>query len=229
MDRVALLPLVARWWWVLALATLLAGGAGYVAVAQVPKTYRAETQALVGRINTDTSLDVSGALAGTYADIVTSQNVLDAAIRSTGSKYTTKELDEATTAISNDVTRIVTITVEHRDPTWAARLANALARRLSQLSTREDELSKVVLEAFNAQPEIEALQGAARVRVRRAAQRVFAPSVAGRVTIIDPARPPESAAKPVVPLVVLLAAVSGMLIAGVFILVWESRRPREPR
>lgn len=225
MDRVALLPLVARWWWVLALGMLVAGAAGYGAVTQVPKTYEAEVQVLVGPINTDVSLDASGALASTYADLATSQNVLDTAIKATGSKLTTIELDKATTAISNEVTRIVTITVESRSPTRAAQLGNAIARRLSFLSTEVDSASKSVLDAFESQPEYQSLPPGFQNRVKRAASRVFGPSAAGRLTIIDPARPPESAAKPVVSLVVVLSAVGGLLITGIFVLVRESHRP----
>lgn len=230
MDRVALLPLVARWWWVLALGMLVAGAAGYGAVRTVPKTYRAEVQVLVGPINTDVSLDASGALASTYADLATSQSVLDSAIKATGSKLTTNELDKATTAISNEVTRIVTITVEHREARRAAQLANALARRLSFLSTEVDSASKSVLDEFASQPEYQSLRPGLQNRVKLAAARVFGPSPAGRLTIIDPARPPDSAAKPVVPLVVLLSALGGMLITGIFILIRESRGPtrREP-
>lgn len=223
MDRVALLPLVARWWWVIAMGALVAGVAGYGAVTRVPKTYQAEVQVLVGPINTDVSLDASGALASTYADLATSQNVLDAALKATGSKLTTTELDKTTTAISNGVTRIVTITVESREPRRAAQLANALARRLSFLSTEVDSASESVLDAFQSQPEYQALERGVQIRVNRAANRVFGPSAAGRLTIIDPARPPEDAAKPVVALVVVLSAVGGLLVAAIFILFRESR------
>jgi capsular polysaccharide biosynthesis protein len=224
-DRVALLPLVARWWWVLALGMLVAGIAGYGAVTRVPKTYEAEAQVLVGPINTDVSLDASGALASTYADLATSQNVLDSAIKATGSKLTTTELDKATSAISNEVTRIVTITVENPDPTRAAQLGNAIARRLSFLSTEVDSASKSVLEAFEATQEYQSLPPGFQSRVRIAASRVFGPSAAGRLTIIDPARPPDSASKPVVPLVVVLSAMGGLLITGIFVLLRESHRP----
>lgn len=225
MDTVALLPLLARWWWLLVLGTIVAGVAGYGAVTQVPRTYQAEVQALVGPINTDVSLDASGALASTYADLATSQSVLETAIRRTGSSLSTVELEKATTAISNQVTRIVTISVESRNPTRAAQLANALARRLSVLSTQVDSASKSVLDAFQDQPEYQALEVPLRDDIRRAANRVFGPSAAGRLTIIDPARPPENAAKPVVPLVVLLSALGGLLITGIFVLFRESRSP----
>jgi capsular polysaccharide biosynthesis protein len=219
------LPLLARWWWLLALGTIVAGVAGYGAVTQVPKTYQAEVQALVGPINTDVSLDASGALASTYADLATSQSVLETAIKNTGSSLSTLELEKATTAISNQVTRIVTISVESRDPTRAAQLANALARRLSVLSTEVDSASKSVLDAFQSQPEYQSLQPAVRDKVKVAANRVFGPSAAGRLKIIDPARPPESADKPVVPLVVLLSALGGLLITAIFVLFRESQSP----
>lgn len=224
MDRVALLPLVARWWWVLLLGTFLAGAAGLAAVSSVPKTYKAEAQVLVGPVNTDVSLDASGVLASTYADLAKSQNVLEAALRATGSKLSTTEFDKATTAVSNQVTRIVTITVESRDRNRAAQLANAVAKRLSSLSTEVDTASETVLETFKQQPEYQALERPLQDRIGRAAERVFGPSAAGRVTLIDPARPPERPAKPVVSLVVALSAIGGLLIAAIFVLFREARR-----
>lgn len=224
MDRVALLPLVARWWWLLALGSLIAGGAGYGAVTTLPKTYQADVRLLVGPINTDVSLNASGALASTYADLVTTRSVLGAAIKATRSELSTTELDGATTVLSNQVTRIVTISVESRDATRASQLANALASRLTSLSTEVDPASEGLLEAFRAQPEYKALPSGIQSRVESAAGRVLGPSVAGRLTVIDPATRPDSAVKPVVPLIVLLSALGGLLTTGIFVLFRESRR-----
>jgi capsular polysaccharide biosynthesis protein len=225
-DRLALAPLVSRWWWLLALATVIAGVAGYGAVTRAPKTYQSSVQVLVGPINTDVSLDASGALASTYADLAKSQSVLANAIKVTGSGLTTPELAKATTAISNQVTRIVTITVQNRDPARSAKLANAVAQRLGTLSTEVGTASASVLAAFHSQPEYQALERKTQNRVDRAASRVFGPSVAGRLTVIDPARVPTSAVKPVVPLVTLLSAVGGLLMGGIFVLLRESRTQR---
>lgn len=224
MDRLALQPLVSRWWWLLALATVVAGVAGYETVTRAPKTYQASAQILVGPINSVTSLDASGALAGTYADIVTSERVLDATISSTNTNLSATELAKLTSAISNQVTRIVTIRVENQDAVLAARLANALANRLTVLSGEADPASNSVLEAFQAQPEYQRLPARTQERIKLAASRVLRPSPAGRASIIDPARPQNSPIKPVVPLIVLLSALGGLLISGVFVLIRESRR-----
>jgi len=227
---VALLPLVLRYWWVLALSMAIASAIGFLVVSGAPKVYQAEVALLVGPVNTDVSLDASGALASTYAEIATSQKALVSAIGATGAKMTPLELKESVTAVPNQVTRIVTVTVEDRDAGLAARIANALARHLRVLSGEVDAAAETVLERFADDSRIAGLSERTQLEVNAAAKRVFGPSTAGLVTVLDPAAPPEKPARPIVPLTVGLAAICGLVIATILILFKESRiapRPRE--
>ncbi|MEA2131995.1 MAG: Chain length determinant protein, partial [Solirubrobacteraceae bacterium] len=81
MNNGSLAAFAWRWWWVLLIATLLAAGAGYGAATRITKTYEAETQLLVGQLNTTVDLDASGTLARTYAQIGKGRPVLARAIR----------------------------------------------------------------------------------------------------------------------------------------------------
>ena len=53
MELTGYLAVARRWWWTLLVATWVAGVSGYVVASQIPPTYEAETQLLIGPYNTD--------------------------------------------------------------------------------------------------------------------------------------------------------------------------------
>ena len=64
---------------------LVAGVSGYVVASQIPPTYEAETQLLVGPYNTDRDTPAaSGDLVQTYSQLVTTTPLLTQAINETG-------------------------------------------------------------------------------------------------------------------------------------------------
>lgn len=137
MELTGYLAVARRWWWTLLVATWVAGVSGYVVASQIPPTYEAETQLLVGPYNTDRdTLAAAGDLVQTYSQLVTTTPLLESAIRESGAQLTAPELNLATRVTANDTTRFLTIRVQDTNPEMAARLANALADEITQLASR---------------------------------------------------------------------------------------------
>lgn len=137
MELTGYLAVAKRWWWTLLVATWVAGVAGYVVASQIPPTYEAETQLLVGPYNTDReTLAAAGDLVQTYSQLVTTTPLLESAIREARVDLTPADLSLASRVTANDVTRFLTIRVQNTDPETAALLANNLADEITQLASR---------------------------------------------------------------------------------------------
>jgi capsular polysaccharide biosynthesis protein/Mrp family chromosome partitioning ATPase len=131
------LAVAKRWWWTLLVATWVAGVSGYVVASQIPPTYEAETQLLVGPFNTDReTLVAAGDLVQTYSQLVTTTPLLESAIEEAGATLTATDLNLATRVTANDVTRFLSIRVQDTSPVMAATLANKLAEELTLLASR---------------------------------------------------------------------------------------------
>jgi polysaccharide biosynthesis transport protein len=130
------LAVARRWWWTLLVATWVAGVSGYIVASQIPPTYEAETQLLVGPYNTDRdTLVAAGDLVQTYSQLVTTTPLLQSAIIESGANLTPAELFLATRVTANDVTRFLTIRVQDTDREMAATLANKLADEITVLAS----------------------------------------------------------------------------------------------
>jgi capsular polysaccharide biosynthesis protein/Mrp family chromosome partitioning ATPase len=126
---------VRRWWFVLLASIVVAGVGGYVVASQLPKVYEAEVRLLVGPLNTDFETQrAAGQLANTYAQLATSRRISDAVLQRVGADRPAEELQEAITAVPNDVTRLLIIRVQDTDTQRAAVLANAVAEELGVLA-----------------------------------------------------------------------------------------------
>jgi capsular polysaccharide biosynthesis protein len=212
----------------LLIATLLAAGAGYGAATRITKTYEAETQLLVGQLNTTVDLEASGTLARTYAQIGKGRPVLAHAIRAVGADMTPLELDKASSIDSNEITRIISVRVQDHDPRLAARLSDAISSQLIDLSSARRAQVSSGIDAFGHEPEVQALPPASQARVLAAAQRVFSGSVAGLLHVTEAAAVPTKPVKPSIPLLVILAGLGGLLLASAFALAWDAREPTMP-
>ncbi|MDH4143105.1 MAG: Wzz/FepE/Etk N-terminal domain-containing protein, partial [Chloroflexota bacterium] len=137
MEVSGYLAVARRWWWTLLVATWVAAISGYVVASQIPPTYEAKTQLLVGPYNTDTdTLRAAGQLVQTYAELVTTEPLLDSAIAEVGADISSGELATDTRVTANDTTRFLTIRVQNTDPVLARDLANALADEITLLASR---------------------------------------------------------------------------------------------
>jgi capsular polysaccharide biosynthesis protein/Mrp family chromosome partitioning ATPase len=125
-----LLPVIRRWWLMILAATFVAGCVGLVVASLVAPTYEAEVRLLVGPLNTDVNtLRASGQLARTYAEIATSEPLLAA----TTERLETPRVvaaDVEVDASADEVTRILTVIVRHKDRAAVAAIANGLAEQL---------------------------------------------------------------------------------------------------
>ena len=137
MELSGYLAVAKRWWWTLVVAAWVAGLTGYLVASTLPPTYESQVKVLVGPLNTDLdTLRASGQLIQTYAQVVTTDEVLSSTIQELGlAPMTPEELRSATRATANDVTRILTIRVQASDPEQASKLANELATELEQLTS----------------------------------------------------------------------------------------------
>src|SRR5215211_9347930 len=205
---------VRRWWWMLVVGALAAGVIANVVASRMQPTYAADARLLVGPINADKdTLLASGQLARTYAELATSRPVLESAITSSAVPITVQRLTDDLTTASNDVNRIVTISVENTQPRAAATLANAIGAQLRELSTATSEKDTAALDALRRQPEIADLDPGTRAGVQAAATRVLQQN-AGRIEIVEPAEPPTDSSGPRVGLLTILAALAGLVVAG---------------
>lgn len=149
MELSGYLAVARRWWWTLVVAAWVAGLSGYLVASTLPPTYESQVKVLVGPLNTDLdTLRSSGQLIQTYAQIVTTDEVLTSTIQELGLNLTPEEFRQATRTTANDVTRILTIRVQAGSPDEAAKLANELATELEQLTStgvaRPDGLTKII-------------------------------------------------------------------------------------
>jgi capsular polysaccharide biosynthesis protein/Mrp family chromosome partitioning ATPase len=209
------IPALRRWWWILVAGALAAGVVANIVASRMQPTYLAQARVLVGPINGDKdTLLASGQLARTYAELATSRPVLESVITSSGVPTPVRRLTEEVTTTSNDVNRIVTISVEDTEPAIAATLANGIAARLREISTATPEQDAAALDALRRQPEIAALGERARADVQAAAERVLQQD-AGRIEIMEPAARPTESSGPRVGLLTVLAALAGLIVAGI--------------
>ncbi len=228
-ENINLLAMLRQWWLWLLCAAVIGGGAGAMVSSAATPTYSADVKLLVGPISADFDdmLRASGQLARTYAELATSRRVLSHAIEETGVRTTAIELqeDEAVRAQSNDITRIVTIEVELEDAMSAARIANAIARRIGTLASITPRQDTASMRQLLTQDEISQLSGPDQDAVAEAVRRVLGTSsLSGRVEIIQPAETPTEPVSPNTILIAVLAALMSMLAIAILIVLRESLR-----
>jgi len=228
-DNTNLLGILRQWWLWLLCGAVIGGGAGAMISSAAAPSYSADVKFLVGPISADFDdmLRASGQLARTYAELATSRRVLSHAIDQTSLRKTAIELqeDEAVRAQSNDITRIVTIEVELDDAYAAARLANAIARRIGELAAITPRQETAAMQRLLTQDEISQLSGPDQDAVAEAVRRVLGTSaLSGRVEIIQPAETPLDPVAPNTILITVLAGLMGLLAVAILIVLRESLR-----
>ncbi|HEX4733544.1 MAG TPA: Wzz/FepE/Etk N-terminal domain-containing protein [Thermoleophilaceae bacterium] len=222
MSGAGLVPVVRRWWWLLLAAAVVGGLTAWIAASSATKTYEAEAKLLVGPVSGDyPTLQAAGALGRTYAELAHSRRVVESAARQAGVKLTDSQVEDAVSASSNDVTRIVDLRARHQDPEAAAKLAGAVARQLMDLRANAPITAVDPVDAIMRDPSLAALTRADLTRVRKAAVHALGSSSAGDLEEIEAPIAPKSAASPRVGLLVVLGALAGLLIASVFVVMRE--------
>jgi uncharacterized protein involved in exopolysaccharide biosynthesis len=218
-----LVPLVRRWWWLLLAGALVGGVTAWIVASSATKTYEAEAKLLVGPVSGDyPTLQAAGALGRTYAELAHSRRVVEAAARKAGVKLTSRQVEDAVSADSNDVTRIVDLRARHPDPRAAAKLAGAVARQLMNLRANAPVQDVDPVDAIMRDPNLSALTRADLARVRKSAVHALGNSNAGDIEMIEAPLAPQSPASPRVGLLVILGALAGLLVAAVYALFREA-------
>jgi capsular polysaccharide biosynthesis protein/Mrp family chromosome partitioning ATPase len=181
------LPVLKRWWWLLAVGAGVAGVMGLIVASRLPDTYEANARLLVGPLNaTDGDvISASGRLAQSYAEIATTASILEPVASTIG--LTPDALERKITDVTaSEVTRFVTINVRDGDRVRAALIANELALQLLRQSRQE---------ALPVDPAAEPA------------------TEAGAIRVVERATVPEDTIGPSTQVIVFLAAFAGLLCA----------------
>ncbi len=119
-----------KWWYLVAISTVIAAVSSFIATRDVPPVYMAQTTIMIGNAildpnPSDTELGVSQRLAQAYADIAMREPVVNATEVALG----VKELPKFD-AYPLSGGPFVEITVTHTDPKFAQAVAQELAHQL---------------------------------------------------------------------------------------------------
>ncbi len=136
MELTGLLPIIRRWLVVIIAATVMATLVGLLLGSAAGKTYEAKAQMLVGPLNTDrNTMQASGDLAQTYAELASSGTVLGTVARDVG--VPRHELASGVRATANSATRFLVIRARSQSAKGAAKVANGIALQLIELGRQD--------------------------------------------------------------------------------------------
>ncbi len=183
---------LARWWWLIALCTVLGAAAGYVVSRQLPPVYQARTTLFVNVSTTPGVPSYSDALLSqqlvkTYSQMAGQPVVLAAVAERLGLLGDTEELLRHVTITPVRDTQLLTIAAEGPDPALVQAIANMTAA--------------VFIEQQN--------------------ERLAQSQAANAISVVQPALLPSRPIAPRIGLNTAAAALAGLLIALVAVLVLE--------
>jgi len=132
MELSGFMPIVKRWWWLLAAGAVVGVVAGFQGASRIEPTYEARVRLLVGPIAPDLETQrAAGQLAQTLAEVVASRSIREAAAERVGRERIGAGDVEAS---ANDVTRILTVRARSHDAEESASIANALVASLREFA-----------------------------------------------------------------------------------------------
>ena len=252
MDIRGWLHFVRDWIVVLIFGAAVAGGAAYLVSSLLPKTYEAETQLLVGQSLTAPNPDYSQLLASqviaqTYAEVGTTRPTLARVIEIVELDGTPEDLAEAVTVRAPANSIFIVVTVQSDEPTSAAAIANAVADVLLEgiddggvtgnvtaedLVALEEEIASLTsdIAALQAggvssaeQDDLAQLQDQRNaIREQRLSLIELLSSSSNKLTVIQPAVPPEEPIAPRVLLNTAVGAVVGLLLTTLALYAFDA-------
>ncbi|MFE1308903.1 polysaccharide biosynthesis tyrosine autokinase [Streptomyces sp. NPDC058755] len=158
MDLQGFLKALARRWPTVVVCLVLAIGAALAVTGLSTPVYEARTQLFVAtRTGEDTvqlnqGQTFSQARVQSYASIVATSQVTAPVVKKLGLRTTPEELASRITAVAPLNTVLIDITVRDTVPARAARIANAVAERFSQVVERLEAPKHTVRQASDAPP-----------------------------------------------------------------------------
>ncbi len=184
MDSIDLRNLIQplfRWWWLLLLATVLAGISSFTYVSQQPLIYQSRTTLMVGSVFQDPNPDgnriyLSQQLAATYADYAQRATIRQATMDALGMNW----LPEYSARVSG---QLLEVTVVDTDARRAQQVAQELARQLvlqspsgqgqlgrqafveQRLQKMEGDISETELEIDRKKEELASELSASKIRL----------------------------------------------------------------
>lgn len=162
-DLGSYLRVIRRWWWLLLVATLVSGGASFLATRAMPKTYRAVATIIIGEDQANPQVkqeDVvtSMRLAASYASTARRQPVLEAAVKTLRLPYDWRVLQENVLTLRVEATQLVEIRVTDSDPQRAAAIANEITRQMILQSPTTANLQDLAERREFAKAQLDVLQ-----------------------------------------------------------------------
>jgi succinoglycan biosynthesis transport protein ExoP len=133
MNLQSYLRILLRWWWALAVGLIVGLVTGYLAfhLLGLLPVYSATATVLVTDTGATAASDRYGALVLTYAELARQDAVTQAVVKALGLPIPAREVAESIEVHVIADTRLMEITVAHRDPQIAAAVANEVARQLA--------------------------------------------------------------------------------------------------
>src|SRR6266567_1634520 len=163
---------VKKWLWLLILACIIGGAAGFVADFLQPRLYQADTTLFITLPSRGDNSSILGEqqVAKAFAFFPQSTPVLDAVLQKLGDENLTLSQLAPMVSVDNTTnTQLVTIHVKNRDPRRAAWLATAIAEQsiaqfqkeandISQMQFTKGEIDNVTTEIKNLEDELASVQ-----------------------------------------------------------------------
>lgn len=140
------LSLLRRWWWLLCLGTLVAGGVSYAVSRNLTPVYSASATLLVNQTQVPGTIaynDIltSERLTRTYKELIEKRPVLEEVVDRLDVPFGWQELAGMITVSVVPDTQLLRLSVENADPALASRLANSTASVFIEQNTA-NELSR---------------------------------------------------------------------------------------
>jgi non-specific protein-tyrosine kinase len=131
------LGLVWHWWWLLALATVLAAGVSYAVSSQMTEVFQATSKVLIQESASARSTDyasviTSERLAQTYAELMVTSPVLERVVTTLGLELSARQLAGMISVSPVRDTQLINVAVQDVDAVRAALIANALVSEFAK-------------------------------------------------------------------------------------------------
>lgn len=197
-----------RRWLLILLVVITAVAAAYAFTESRPDEYRSTSRLLIGP-PTNAPVDVlraSGLMAHTYGELMLAQSTLLVAAERHGLEPDVEELTGIVDVQVNENTRLITLRVEHEDPTVATDVAGTLTQRVVVASTQPPL-------TYNPTEPDSVLNPSSRI---------------GMVTVIDGTTIAAQRIRQPALLLIILAAVVALAIAGTAAIALEAAPWRRP-